>query len=234
MVDAELRSCIYGPDDATNSIALVGGSHSAQWFPAIKRTLENMPDWHLVTYNKAGCPFHTGPYWGAPETQRSCDEWNKRVMERLLNKKPTIVFTTATRTAYPRGSGEEVPEGYRDQWLPLLEAGVRVVAVRDTPRFGFNVPECVDIKGRTSPRCTLQRQELLANTNPALALPEANRLDLIDLSDSFCTSSTCPPVVGNILVYRDKGHIAPAYMRTLAQLFANKLRPILANAADEY
>jgi hypothetical protein len=36
--------------------------------------------------------------------------------------------------------GEQLPEGFKQQWSRLLAADIKVVAIRDTPWLGFDVP----------------------------------------------------------------------------------------------
>ena len=65
--------------------------------------------------------------------------------------------------------------------------------------------------------CAVPRPEAL----PGSALADAARkLDdpavrLIDLDGSFCDASTCYPVVGNVIVYRDYSHLSVDYARAL-------------------
>lgn len=224
----ELRTCIYGPEDAKNTLAVVGGSNSAQWIPALRKVFEQLPNWKLQIYTKGSCPFSTDPVGRVREYYESCRKWNRALLNKLVLDKPQLVFTMATRTAYPgNGYYEYVPDGYREQWMALLENNIRVVALRDTPRFGFDVPECIEIFGRSGEKCSLQRSDVYSDPNPVLSLPEASALNIIDLSDRFCIGAVCPPVIGNVAVYFDKGHITPAYMRTLERDLANKLIPLL-------
>ena len=37
-----------------------------------------------------------------------------------------------------------------------------------------------------------------------------------DLTELFCTTDRCPVIVGNTLVYQDKGHLTIEYSRLLA------------------
>jgi hypothetical protein len=38
---------------------------------------------------------------------------------------------------------------------------------------------------------------------------------LLDFSDSMCTATLCPPVVGGVLVLRDADHLTRAFSATL-------------------
>jgi hypothetical protein len=49
----------------------------------------------------------------------------------------------------------------------------------------------------------------------------------IDLSDYFCDRTTCPPVIGNVLVYRHMNHVTATYVRTLAPMLQNALTQAL-------
>lgn len=53
------------------------------------------------------------------------------------------------------------------------------------------------------------------------------RVEVLDFSDYFCMDGTCPAVVGNVLVYRDKHHISDTYMRTLAPIFGERIEAAL-------
>lgn len=231
MSGVDLKSCTFGSDDTESEMVLVGGSHSAQWVPALLPIVQNNSDWKLTVYTKAACPFSTEPLTEVKEYRDSCREWNARLLKKLVESPPDALITLASRTTYPQASEREhVPQGYRDQWIPLLQNNITVIALRDTPRYGFDVPLCIDINGRASDSCIIKRERLLANINPAKALDEASQLNLIDLSNFFCTEDACPPSIGNLLVYRDKGHVSAAYMKTLTTPLEEAILPILSAA----
>ena len=52
--------------------------------------------------------------------------------------------------------------------------------------------------------------------------------DYIDISQWLCTATTCPPLVGNLQVYRDDNHLTTAYTRWLAPVMAEQLDAWLA------
>ncbi|MPZ12285.1 MAG: acyltransferase family protein [Kiloniellaceae bacterium] len=224
LYDDALLSCSFGPKDAPNVLALVGGSHSAHWLPVLQSLLQRYEDWRIVTFTKSSCVLSTEQMSKVTEYQESCQVWNERLIARLTAEKPALVFTTSTRVI---GGREEIPFGYQQQWQKLLDAGIGVVAIRDTPWFGFDVPECVEVHGPLSPRCAKDRAALPKEITAPLAIPRSDNLHFLDLTDRFCTDTECPPVIGNVMVYYDSSHVTATYMRTLSDDLRKRLLPIL-------
>lgn len=223
LADDELLSCSYGRAAAPHVIALVGGSHSAHWLPALQEIVARDPRWRIVTYTKSSCLMAAHHASEDPAYAESCRRWNERLTRRLLETRPDIVFTTATRAI---DGFERVPLGFHDQWRRLTSAGLSVAAVRDNPWFGFNVPECVEVNGPEARVCAKPRSVLSA-VNPATQLPSLPGLRLIDLTPMFCTAQLCLPVIGNVQVISDKHHVTTAYMRSLSDELRRQMQPLL-------
>ena len=221
----EALSCTYGDPQGRRTIALVGGSHSTHWLPALRR-IADTHGWRVVTYLKDMCRLGTvAAHTNTGDPYPGCDRWRERVMGELLDLRPDAVFTTAT---YAGAGREHVPADFLSVWRRLNDAGIMVIGIRDTPYPGFNVPECVEVHGPTSTRCRRATRDLLAARNPALAaVPAAGAVRLIDMTHYLCPADTCPAVIGNLIVYRDDNHITRSYMRTLTP----KLELELARAA---
>ncbi|MEU0491478.1 acyltransferase family protein [Nocardiopsis sp. NPDC006139] len=218
-MDSEVIVCDYGPDHAERTIALVGGSHAAHWFPALEAiAVEN--DWRLLNIVKGACLFTDAPqvYKGEPYT--SCAEWNRGVMAELERLRPDTVFTTGTTTSLDASAGfgdEQIVDGYVERWRELGEWGIEVVAVRDTPRFGFDVPGCLAEADPADPdACTTEPERSLAPVSPLAEAALPANVTVLDLTDLFCDADVCRPVIGNVLVYWDGSHIGSTFMRTLA------------------
>ncbi|GAA1103084.1 acyltransferase family protein [Nocardiopsis composta] len=222
--DAEVLTCVYGADDAERTIALVGGSHSAHWFPALEEIAERR-GWRIVNMVKGACLFTDAPqtYKGRPYT--SCQEWNRDAVAELAGLRPDAVFTTGTTTSLDASAGfgeEEVVDGYLDRWRELEELGIDVIAVRDTPRLGFDAPEC--LAAGEPEECTADPELSMAAESPlerTAGLP--GNVVPLDLTDLLCTAEECPAVVGNVLVYWDSSHIGATYMRTMAPELERRL-----------
>lgn len=214
----EVIECIYGEtEDPEYTVALVGGSHSAHWLPALQGFAEEEKI-EIRSYTKSGCRFSAEEF-----EAEDCTEWNRNLMEDILNIKPDLVFTTADATEL-----DEVPEGYVENWETLNEHDIPVFAVRDNPRFEFDVPSCVEEHGPNSLDCAVERKEIVPKNGPWTKLenPPEN-VHYVDLSDRFCDEEYCMPVVGNVLVYTDSHHITATYSSTLAPFVRDELMPIL-------
>lgn len=221
-----LRTCEFGKKDAPRSIALIGGSHSTHWLPALRRQADAR-DFRIITYLKGGCPFTASDEHGP-----ICRDWNEKVIQSLANDAPDLIVTTATRD---RGSDEHVPQGYLAQWQKVERLGIPILAIRDNPWFDFNVPDCVERHGADSARCRRKRSEVLAERTPWSAVPAipAN-VRFADYSDLFCGSTDCQPVIGNVLVYFDSDHISATYARSLAPMvWADIARALGTRAAGD-
>ncbi|MFI6578771.1 acyltransferase family protein [Nocardiopsis sp. NPDC050513] len=213
---SEVITCVYGADDPVRTVALVGGSHAAHWFPALESIALDR-DWRLVNIVKGACLFTDAPqsYRGEPYT--SCAEWNRGVMAELDRLRPDTVFTTGTTTSLDTSAGygeEQVVDGYVDRWRELGNRGIDVVAVRDTPRFRFDVPDC--LSEADPDRCGSAPEESMAPVSPLTEVELPPNVTVLDLTDRFCDRGVCRPVIGNVLVYWDSSHVGATYMRTLA------------------
>jgi len=214
------RPCPIAGEPGMPTIAVVGGSHSAQWLPAL-REIAASERWRIVSYTKSNCPF----YLGEAKTQESewdgCREYNWQVLELVKELNPAMVLMTSTRYT---GREEWVPEGYLAAWRALGDVGIQVIAMRLNPHFYIDVSDCVELHGEESPMCRWARDEIIARPSPVelLADPPAN-VQFVDLTDYFCTKITCMPVIGNIMVYRHGSHVTATYARTLAPVLHDRI-----------
>jgi peptidoglycan/LPS O-acetylase OafA/YrhL len=217
------KVCSYGETENPDyTIALVGGSHSGHWFPALEEMVEDL-NLRIDVYNKDACRFSDDNFDG--QLHDTCMEWNEKILDLLIADPPDYVFTTANV-----GKGDTIPVGFLNQWRKL-EGISQVFAVRDNPRMLVDPTICLD-KGELS-QCTAPRNEVLSDI-----LPWDNTEDIpsnvtfADLSDYFCDDETCYPVIGNVLVYRDLHHISTLYAKTLASALLEPLSFALGSLGD--
>ncbi len=213
--------CIYGDRDSSHVLALVGGSHSAHWLPALDR-IAKAYGFRIVVYTKSNCLFsEQDERVEAKVLDRWCMDWNAELLGILRHDRPDVIFTTATRGS---GTHEHVPQGFLRRWTMLEEMGIPVIAIRDTPWMKFWVPECLEMRGHRSQECSQPRDRVLARSSPLERLPRSPpNVRFVDMTEYFCDGSRCPGVIGNVIVYSDDSHITASYSRTLAPMLARKL-----------
>ena len=230
----EVVSCEFGEPEAAFTLVLAGSSHARHWFQAL-RAITEQHDWRLVMMTKNACQFSAEEQVYRGETYTECTAWNADVMERIAEIGPDAVFTTATRTTPGGEEGdlqgtppERTPDGYVERWRELEEIGVPVLAVRDTPRFGFNVAECVDRQGARA--CAEEQSFSMAERAPYEELDDVPaNTRFLDLTEHLCGDGVCRGVIGNQLAYYDTNHFSHAFSRSLAVV----LEPYLLESLPE-
>jgi len=218
IVSADVRKCEFGAGDG-RKIVLIGGSHSAQWLPALTQHAGD-EHWKIISITKSNCLF------GDPDDKtlfgkldQSCAEWNADAMRQLIELKPDLVLSIATRWREEGGRRVEyIPAGYQARFRQLSEAGIPVLAIRDNPWMQKDPPRCVYspiVFDKTL--CGDERTEVLddAGFQRALAgIPP--RVRIVDLTDYFCDRKYCWAVKDGIAVYRDPHHITATYAQKIS------------------
>jgi peptidoglycan/LPS O-acetylase OafA/YrhL len=211
--DSEVLTCTFGPERYAYTIALVGGSHAAQWVPAL-RTLAGPNLWRIVSITKSACRFDPGHRSVNERSTASCRQWNEAVIATLAELRPDAVLTNSTTG---QGGWDRTPEGFLTQWRRLADRGIPVLALRDNPWHPYDVPECVADHGPDADDCAVDRTELrLVGPAPVEARADVPaNVRFIDLTDYICEPEVCRAVVGNVLVYHDSHHLSATYVRSL-------------------
>jgi peptidoglycan/LPS O-acetylase OafA/YrhL len=212
--------CVLGPDDAARRIVLVGDSHAAHWLPPLAAIAESR-HWQLVALLRGGCSLSTESEFLREEDpdHAGCAFWQSTLTDRISALRPDLVVALGTRTR-PNSAREQVPPGFIAAWQQLSDRGMRVIAMRDTPRHDFDVPDCLAESGE----CDVARASVYDDDVLGADLPPG--VSLLDTSSYFCTDAVCPAMIGNVRVYMDRSHITRTYMRTVTSLLESDLRPL--------
>ncbi|QCB96785.1 acyltransferase [Arthrobacter sp. PAMC25564] len=218
--DPLLSGCLQNsrPETVTKRIVVLGDSH-AQQYMAARGPIARSHGWEVVALLKGNCRFGGA----TPDRDADCNAFNKASAGYVLEHRPDAVFTVASLTHIDAPFETEVP-GYLEGVKPFTDAGMDVVGIRDNPRFGINMPECVQKHGPDAPDCNVPLQESLAASSPLDAYRgKVPGLHLMDLSDFICAGGRCPAVVGNVYVYKDDNHLTKTYVQTMIPMFEERL-----------
>jgi peptidoglycan/LPS O-acetylase OafA/YrhL len=232
------RSCIAG--DTKNPklrVALIGDSVAGQWRKDIE-LIAAQQHWEVMTELHGECP------WTATTMEQrttdtpytTCHDWGANALQDLLKYKPDLVITSSRAVlatpSHPKKdavSSGQIADGMVTYWRRLTAAGAGVVAIRDTPEPGQNVPDCLSTPGAKPSDCTAHTSKAIRPDTPLVQAVAKMHGDaqLVDMDDLICGPQLCQPIVGNVEVYRDQHHLTLTYTRTLlpylkARLFATR------------
>ena len=241
----EPLSCTYGDVQGDRTVALVGDSKALQWLPALD-TWAKSRGYRLVTYVKSSCPLSDVDVDLGGAEYPSCRDWSARVTQRLIDLRPGLVVTSQVRQGASARLGDAdatralMVAGLRRTWQTLLDAGMPMAVIADTPQTGVNVYACVAERPDRLQGCeydrgaAVGRSALLTQALAVRALGGSTvdasgtvtqrgrnrQLTLVDLTDAVCPDTArCPPVVGNALIYRSGSHLTKTYVDSLSARF---------------
>lgn len=209
--------CVLGDPAGAKTIVLVGDSHAAQWGPALNKIARDRK-FKLVSFSKSACAFARAPTMSDGKPYPSCYEWREKVLAEILKLRPFAVITSQSNA----GSVPDdlMIEGLRDVWSRLTEAGSRIIVIRNTPLMAFEPGDCLSA---TPVKCFTKRSDAELNDVLALAAEGQKNVRVVDMTDAMCGPELCPAVVGNMIVWRDNGHLTATYSLALAPYLAPRL-----------
>ena len=217
--------CQYGSKDAPVTIAVYGDSKMHQWLPALQ-TLADEHDWRLLTSLKSACPLVRIPMVGMRGGRYDdCATVNaKRYQELLTDSAIDYVFTSQhSNKAYLPGrplaeAQRTMADDLSRTWKDLTAAGKKVVVMLDNPDPQREIMECVARHTRQLSACAFPRaaaETASGQLAQRVALRETPGVRSVDLADWICPGDMCPPVIGDVLVYRQGSHLTATYVRSL-------------------
>ena len=226
------KDCFYGDTSSAITIALFGDSHAAQWFPALQE-LAVQNHWRLDVRTKKGCPTADIPI-ADPARGPECGPWRKKVIAQLTAEHPDLIIMSAYRYTTARNAiGANPDEGWRNGMQTTLDVmrplAKNVLVLGDTPTPLNDVPGCVASHLRNVSACMNPRAEAVVPGRLAVELDVAvaHGATFVPTGDWLCTSTECPVVIGNLLVYRDNSHMTTATSLWLEPYLQAVVTPLL-------
>ncbi|MDO5097652.1 MAG: acyltransferase family protein [Corynebacterium sp.] len=233
VIDREPGKCIYGDRDADKLVYVIGGSHAEQWMAALD-LLGKEHGFRVVPIVRQACPAYVEER--DDNFSADCSAFNKKLLARIKLDKPDVVISNSTRPLLEKARFvDEAPVSYRTLWDFLQREGISFVGLRDNPWFlnpdgtGQMVSQCFE-QHQDITKCGRTRAEVYAPVDPAAQYLNAPNQVAVDTADWFCPNGHCPPVIGNIYVYRDGNHMSDDYVLSLAPLLWESMKDVVLNA----
>ena len=211
--------CVFGDPDGDVTVALVGDSHAAQWFPAFE-VLAKRHGWRLVPFTKFSCVFVDLPIWSdhLKREYTECESWRENVVDRLVDLEPDLVVIASARWFPVIADNDEDPGRQGVGMARLIKRIPGTVAIMmDTPRSAHDVPACLARHRDAIQACATSRAEAFGwrHRRREKAAAKLSGASLVDLSKATCPADPCPPIIGTKLVYRDHHHLTRSFVVTL-------------------
>ncbi|HEX2782110.1 MAG TPA: SGNH hydrolase domain-containing protein, partial [Ilumatobacteraceae bacterium] len=228
--------CVYGDPAWATDVVLFGDSHAAQWFPALQQIAE-AHHWRLEVLTKKGCPT-ADIRIVKRQLDGECIRWRATVAQRLSVEHPALIVMSAYRYDLAGSARNLDPDAaWRaglDATLQALRPTARqVLVLGDTPTPATNTPACVASHLRTVDHCVATRARAVKPLRLAVEQDEARIHDaaFAATSDWLCTQTTCPVILGDVLLYRDNSHLTTTASLLLAPYLDATLTPLLGNTS---
>jgi len=234
----ELHVCSLGAGTGVRKhLIAVGDSHNNTLIAAYEQ-IAKANHWQIDVAGHRGC------YWTAAVQVQDvqslvadCEAWKKNLNAYLLaHTEYDGIITTydygLSSVVAPAGMTQEqaIVDGLVRAWKPFSDRGTPILAINDNPQAGVGHADCVVKNGLAAAQaCAVPVAQALSAFNglrPAAAATKGAHL--VDLTPYYCNDTSCPAVIGHVVVYRDQYHLTATYVRTLApylgRALANELR----------
>ncbi len=232
------KRCELGDPNGKVTVALIGDSHTMSYGPAFD-IIAKRQKWKLLMMVKIACTIGEFPTWSSEFGYRGdCDGFRMRFHKWLAETKPDYVVSTGGRTGVYGGfpAAEKQIEGYRETFRRLQANGSRIIVMADNPVMLTNVkggwieiPKCLMWNGVASPHCWKSRYITLdgQSDNLVTAAQGFPGVGTINLTEYMCTKDQCPPIIGNVVVYRDAHHLTETFVTTLVPYLEKELLRVM-------
>lgn len=239
--DTEAKTdCIFGDPNGAVTIALFGDSHAAQWFPALDM-IARENGWRLLSLTQGGCPFIDVITYNATDNidLTYCDPWRESVIAYLREQDVSVVFLSQyyrLRTASDRRA--IAPAAYAELLPSLVDRfradGIEPVVIADTPYFEREVPGCLTENRSRMDRCAPgdASPELIEVEETIRRIVDERQVGFIEPRRWLCVDGYCPPIVGNLLVYRDQSHLSATFVEWLTPVLADVVTPAVTTLSS--
>ena len=208
--------------DYIATIALVGSSHSEQWFGAIHEAAKG-EKYRILNITRSGTRFSTGY-----EDDTLKGIWNKNVLEYLKDADVDLIISHVTAA---NSTKDKIHQQMVDQMQYVKdEYGIDGLALRDNPRYSFNVLESLET---SSIKETTKKMNAEVNQRDEAYwknFEQTNKsLYKLDLTDYFRVDGEFRPVIGNVVIYRDVSHMTNSYAESFGPVFKQKLNEVVTD-----
>lgn len=238
--DAAVRTLCPGGDTGSDKvIAVLGNSHGRMWIPAFERIAQQAGyrTYYFVKPNCTAADLLVSDLDNFNEPWQACSDFRDWAFGEIEQLHPdlAVVSTSGPNPVIYTDDGQELRQGdpgrleatqagFESTLTRLAATADRVVLLRDVPKSQDDPATCLTTGSIDLGTCMFtpfEPQEEDSDASEAAAL--ATGTDYIDPTPWICWHDYCPVVIGDILTYRDRGHLSAVYAGELGDDLGRKL-----------
>lgn len=208
-----LGDCVLSaPPAATRTAVLVGDSFANQFASPLAAIGESL-GWRTYLSSLSGCTSFA-PDDPAPAA-RTCFDWSVALWDDITGDATIHTVLISVRTL-------DVAAGQSARARVIIErlvdAGKRVIVIRNAPGLATSGPQCVESDGGDD-ACAV------AMTGDDWLAPVAIDAGaaVIDVRSFLCPESVCHAIIGGTVAYFDRWHLTTTFAQTLTPWLTNEL-----------
>ena len=216
--------CVLGDSKASHVAVLIGDSKAHQWAHALSIEAKKA-HWKIIELTKAACPIADVHVWNAdlkrPYTE--CDAFRTWMFDQVRALRPALIIASQSDTV-PANIVTDSQWGTDTRTALGSLAGnyAHVVYIEDTPTTEVDTTSCLTQHINSVTKCAYKRQDAYGQfALRPVRLQHAltgGGIGYVNVVNWFCGPFYCPPVVDNMVVHRDWGHITDTYSLWLAPM----------------
>lgn len=210
------RLCPFGDPDADRAIVVMGDSHARHWGPAVAAIGERH-GYRVYHFVYSGCPATTvtrpaegGRVWA------ECADFKDWALDQVRELRPDLVLVANNAYTSPYMAARQV-EGLRAQLRLLEPLAGRVAMVGNSPVLPRAPGTCLSDRGVDLSDCLQEAEPRPTRLQGEFrAVVESLGMTFVDAHRWFCWDDRCPPVIGDVIPFRDREHVSVEYATELA------------------
>jgi hypothetical protein len=227
----DTTQCVFGDLSSKTTVVLYGDSHAQMWLPALAPVALRQ-GFRLVVIWTPACPVAEV----AIGTSGGCDQFRKTAIKAIVSLDPTLVLLANRTTSLVSPSGKLIKkrtweEGLEATIEALQSTSTSVAVIGDVTQFNAPVPTCLAAHATKVQKCAVPYE------NPAFtqkfatewSAAQATGAGYVNTRTWLC-ASLCSPVIGDMVVYADKGHVSASYAEYLTDVWNTRVRSLLRGA----
>ncbi len=212
----EIDHCVLGDVTSPYKIAVVGSSHARSYWAAFDAVGEKAGvAVHVFLKNACHYMVTVDPY---------CSGRNLVVRQRLLaGEFRLIIFGQAVDRNEDHVETVSATN-YATFYRELRFIHQPFVVLKDNPAlFAANVA-CLKKNKKKPTKCTIDRATAFRYRDFAVEAAVSLGQPVLDFSNLYCDTTTCPLVRGGMRIYRDTNHVTVGFAKTFAPFMWTELK----------